>query len=167
MFKLNLESIKAEYRTVELTSAPLFDENGSDSYTNQMIIGGKPSRIVNMNAVRHQWAVTIFNKMWSQMWQPQFVDMSANAKAKAREGNVAAVQSAMTIFMADKAAAGATTIQPTITELASKLSPAANVSANFQYLTNAKTGDEMAKTFSDESCFNPTSAATSLVKCVK
>lgn len=78
MFKLNLESIKAEYRNVELVSAPLFDENGSDSYTNQMIIGGKPSGIVNMNTVRHQWAVTIFNKMWSQMWQPQFVDMSSD-----------------------------------------------------------------------------------------
>ena len=46
MFKLNLESIKSEYWNVELNSAPLFDENGSDSYTNQMIIGGKPTGIV-------------------------------------------------------------------------------------------------------------------------
>jgi len=98
---------------------------------------------------------------------PQFVDMSANAKIKAREGNVASIRSAMTIFMADKAAAGATTIHPTITELAAKISPNAVVSGNFQYLTNANTGDEMAKTFSDVDCFNPTSSATSLVKCVK
>lgn len=78
MFKLNLESLKPEYRNINLISAPLFDEEGSDSYTDQMIIGGRPSGIVNMNTVRHQWSVTIFNKMWSQFWQPQFVDMSSD-----------------------------------------------------------------------------------------
>lgn len=76
MFKLNLESIKREYQGIDLKSAPLFDENGSDSFVDQMLIGGRPSGIVNMNTVRHQWATTLFNKMWSQFWQPQFVDMS-------------------------------------------------------------------------------------------
>lgn len=78
MFELNFEKIKPEYRNVSLVSAPLFDENGSDSYVDQMLVGGKPSGMVNMNTVRHQWAVTIFNKMWSQFWQPQFVDMSSD-----------------------------------------------------------------------------------------
>lgn len=78
MFKLNLEKIKPEYRGVNLVSAPLFDESGSDSFVDQMLIGGKPSGIINMNTVRHQWAVTTFNKMWSQFWQPQFVDMSSD-----------------------------------------------------------------------------------------
>lgn len=76
MFKLNFEKIKEEYRSVDMKPSPLFDEDGDDSFTSQMLVGGKPSGIINMNTVRHQWAVTIFNKMWSQFWQPQFVDMS-------------------------------------------------------------------------------------------
>lgn len=81
MFELNLKKIKKEYRNVSLISAPLFDENGSDSFKDQKIVGGKPSGIVNMNTVRHQWAVTIFNKMWSQFWQPQNVDMSKDKQS--------------------------------------------------------------------------------------
>lgn len=78
MFKLNLESIKPEYRNIELKSAPLFDENGSDSFKDQMIVGGSPSGIVNMNTVRHGWSITLFNKMWSQFWMPQNVDMTGD-----------------------------------------------------------------------------------------
>ena len=49
MFELDFNKIKPEYRNVSLVSAPLFDENGSDSYVDQMLVGGRPSGIVNMN----------------------------------------------------------------------------------------------------------------------
>lgn len=75
-FKLNTAKLKADYQNIKLNEAPLFDENGSDAFSDQLLVGGKPSGIVNMNTVRHQWAVTLFNKMWSQFWQPQFVDMT-------------------------------------------------------------------------------------------
>lgn len=78
MFKLNIEKLKPEYRHVQLKSAPLFDEFGSDSHVDQKLIGGNPSGIVNMNTVRHQWAVTIYNKMWSQFWMAQNADMSSD-----------------------------------------------------------------------------------------
>lgn len=98
---------------------------------------------------------------------PQFVDMSANAKARAKEGNVAAVRSTMSIFMADKVAAGSTTIYPTVTELAAKLQPQAMVSANNAQLLNPKNSDEIVATYADDACATPTTTATTLVKCVK
>lgn len=79
-FTLDLNSIKKEYRDVNLKSPKLFDEFGSDKYSDQMIIGGRPSGIVNMNTVRHQWAVTMYNKMWSFHWQPQKVDMTGDSQ---------------------------------------------------------------------------------------
>lgn len=78
MFKLNFDKIKPEYRNVSLKPAPLFDEEGSDSFENQLLLGGRPSGIVNMNTVRYSWSTTIYNKMWSQFWLPQNVDMSSD-----------------------------------------------------------------------------------------
>lgn len=79
---LNIEKINEVYRDVQLVTAPIFNEKGTDAYDDQLLIGGNPTGIANMNTVRHQWAVKIYNKMWEQFWTPSKVDMSADRVTK-------------------------------------------------------------------------------------
>lgn len=79
---LNIEKINPVYREIKLVTAPIFNEAGTDDYDDQQLIGGNPTGIANMNTVRHQWAVRIYNKMWEQFWTPSKVDMTADRITK-------------------------------------------------------------------------------------
>ena len=79
---LNIEKINPVYREIKLVTAPIFNESGTDDYDDQLLIGGNPTGIANMNTVRHQWAVRIYNKMWEQFWTPSKVDMTADRITK-------------------------------------------------------------------------------------
>jgi hypothetical protein len=61
--KLNLDKIKSVYRNVDFNKPNIFNENGSDIFEDQLLIGGNPTGIANMNTVRHQWGVSIYNTM--------------------------------------------------------------------------------------------------------
>lgn len=80
--KLNLDNIKAVYRNVDFNRSTLFNENGSDKYEDQLLIGGTPTGIANMNTVRHQWGVSIYNTMLGNFWIPQSVDMTDDKRTK-------------------------------------------------------------------------------------
>lgn len=43
---------------------------------------GNPTGIANMNTVRHQWAVNIYNTMLANFWIPQTVDMTDDKRTK-------------------------------------------------------------------------------------
>ena len=79
---LDMNKINLEYRNVKITNSGVFNENGSDSYNSQMLIGGNPTGIANMNTVRHQWGVSIYNTMLSNFWIPQTVDMTDDRRTK-------------------------------------------------------------------------------------
>lgn len=80
--KLNLENIKPEYRDYDFSKGLIFNENGSDKYEDQLLIGGNPTGIANMNTVRHQWGVTTYNVMLGNFWIPQSVDMTDDKRTK-------------------------------------------------------------------------------------
>ena len=80
--KLNMDKINPIYRDITITKSGVFNENGNDSYEGQMLIGGNPTGIANMNTVRHQWAVNIYNTMLANFWIPQTVDMTDDKRTK-------------------------------------------------------------------------------------
>ena len=81
--KLNIENINPQYRNVSFTETnQLFNADGSDRYSDQLLIGGKPTGIANMNTVKHQWAVSIYNTMLGNFWIPQSVDMTDDRRTK-------------------------------------------------------------------------------------
>lgn len=79
---LNIEKINPIYRAVKISRSGVFNENGSDKYEDQLLIGGNPTGIANMNTVRHQWGVSIYNTMLANFWIPQTVDMSDDKRTK-------------------------------------------------------------------------------------
>ena len=79
---LNIEKINPIYRNINISKASIFNEDGSDAYEDQMLIGGNPTGICNMNTVRHQWGVSIYNQMLANFWIPQTVDMTDDRKTK-------------------------------------------------------------------------------------
>ena len=75
--KLDINKTNPLYRSVKFNEVnTLFNEDGSDAYKDQMLIGGKPTGIANMNTVKHQWAVSIYSTMLGNFWIPQSVDMT-------------------------------------------------------------------------------------------
>lgn len=80
--KLNLDNIKPIYRNVDFTKPNIFNEDGSDLFEDQLLIGGNPTGIANMNTVRHQWGVSIYNTMLGNFWIPQSVDMTDDKRTK-------------------------------------------------------------------------------------
>lgn len=77
-----MNKINPIYRNVKITKSGVFNENGDDSYDSQMLIGGNPTGIANMNTVRHQWGVSIYNTMLANFWIPQSVDMTDDKRTK-------------------------------------------------------------------------------------
>ena len=77
-----MDKINPTYRGVKITKSGVFNEDGDDSYESQMLIGGNPTGIANMNTVRHQWAVSIYNTMLANFWIPQTVDMTDDKRTK-------------------------------------------------------------------------------------
>ena len=86
--KLNMEKINPIYRDITITKSGVFNENGNDSYESQMLIGGNPTGIANMNTVRHQWAVNIYNTMLANFWIPQTVDRQTISEQKHRSQKI-------------------------------------------------------------------------------
>ncbi|QEP53268.1 putative glutaredoxin [Acinetobacter phage BS46] len=80
--KLNIEKLNPIYQNIPLEKASIFNENGSDAYEDQLLVGGSPTGIVNLNTVRHQWAVSIYNQMLANFWIPQAVDMTDDKRTK-------------------------------------------------------------------------------------
>ena len=81
--KLNIEKINPQYHNASFTETnQLFNADGSDRYADQLLIGGKPTGIANMNTVKHQWAVSIYNTMLGNFWIPQSVDMTDDRRTK-------------------------------------------------------------------------------------
>lgn len=80
--KLDLEKLSPSYHNIEISRPKLFNENGTDSYEDQLIFGGNPTGIANMNTVRHQWANTLWNTMVGNFWIPQTVDMTDDRRTK-------------------------------------------------------------------------------------
>lgn len=80
--KLDVNKLNPIYRGVIISRSGVFNENGSDSYDDQLLVGGMPTGIANMNTVRHQWAVAIYNKMLANFWIPQTVDMTDDKRTK-------------------------------------------------------------------------------------
>ena len=78
-----MEKINPIYQGVKFDGVGLvFNENGSDRYADQLLIGGNPTGIANMNTVRHQWAVSIYNTMLANFWIPQTVNMTDDKRTK-------------------------------------------------------------------------------------
>ena len=78
-----MDKINPLYKDVSFDDTQkIFNENGSDRYADQMLIGGNPTGIANMNTVRHQWAVSIYNTMLANFWIPQTVDMQDDRRTK-------------------------------------------------------------------------------------
>ena len=80
--KLNLDKLNPIYKNVVICKSGVFNENGSDKYEDQLLVGGNPTGIANMNTVRHQWAVSIYNTMLANFWIPQTVDMTDDKRTK-------------------------------------------------------------------------------------
>lgn len=80
--ELNIEKINPLYRAVKFGKTKVFNEDGNDEYENQLLIGGNPTGIANMNTVRHQWGVSIYNTMLGNFWIPQSVDMTDDKRTK-------------------------------------------------------------------------------------
>lgn len=53
----------------------LFNETGSDSFDSQVIIGGNPTGIANLNNIRYQWVQPIYRTMIGSFWTPQRVSL--------------------------------------------------------------------------------------------
>lgn len=79
---LNLNKLNEEYKNVSIGKVGVFNEQGTDLYEDQLIIGGNPTGIANMNTVRHKWATTIYNQMVGNFWIPQTVDMTDDKRTK-------------------------------------------------------------------------------------
>lgn len=58
-----------------LEPVPLFNSEGDDSLESQMIIGGNPTGISNMNANRFQWTNALYRRMVANHWIPEKVSM--------------------------------------------------------------------------------------------
>lgn len=53
----------------------LFNENGSDSFEDQVLVGGNPTGIANLNSVRYKWAAPIYRTMVGNFWIPQKISL--------------------------------------------------------------------------------------------
>jgi ribonucleoside-diphosphate reductase beta chain len=59
-----------------LVKPKLFNEFGSDSFKDQVIINGNPSGIANLNSIRYGWVNPIYREMIGNTWFPEKVDMT-------------------------------------------------------------------------------------------
>ena len=80
--ELNLNKINEEYSNVIINKVGVFNEDGNDEYDRQLIIGGNPTGIANMNTVRHRWATRLYDQMVGNFWIPQTVDMTDDKRTK-------------------------------------------------------------------------------------
>lgn len=60
---------------MKLFVPPLFNENGSDSFEDQEIVGGNPTGISNLNNIRYAWVNPLYRTMIGNFWVPQRVSL--------------------------------------------------------------------------------------------
>lgn len=70
----------------------LFNENGDDSLTQQKIVGGNSTGILNLNNVKYSWVKPLFRKMLGDFWIPEkvsLVDDKVSVKNLTKEEDLA------------------------------------------------------------------------------
>lgn len=60
---------------MKLAVPKLFNENGSDSFADQALVGGNPTGISNLNNIRYSWVTPIYRTMLANFWVPQKVSL--------------------------------------------------------------------------------------------
>jgi len=98
---------------------------------------------------------------------PKFVDLSGNALVAAKAGMSGAVRSTYVVLVAQNAAAGASTVYPTVNALAVGMSPQGSaVPAGVAVLINAT--NYTVPTYKDSACTstNATTTIADVVLCV-
>lgn len=100
---------------------------------------------------------------------PKFVDLSGNALTSAKAGMSGAVKSAHVVLVAQRAAAGNTPVNPSLTQLAAGMTPAGVVPASGAGVQVSINGaNHIVPTFKDDDCkaSSATTAASDVVACV-
>ncbi|MDQ9170228.1 prepilin-type N-terminal cleavage/methylation domain-containing protein [Oxalobacteraceae bacterium R-40] len=96
---------------------------------------------------------------------PKFVDLSGNALTSAQAGMSGAVKSAHVVLVAQRAAAGNTPVNPTVTQLAAGMTPAGTaVATGVQVQING--ANHIVPTFTDDACLTATDDPSDVVACV-
>lgn len=62
-------------KDIYMQPVKLFNEKGGDTFEDQLIIGGNPTGIANLNNVRYSWVQPLYRKMVGQFWIPQKVSL--------------------------------------------------------------------------------------------
>ena len=55
---------------------PVFNPNGDDSTENRSIWFGNTTNLMQLNDVRYQWAVSLYQQMRENFWVPQKLDIT-------------------------------------------------------------------------------------------
>lgn len=96
---------------------------------------------------------------------PKFVDLKGQAEIAAKAGLSGGLQSAHSVLVATRAAAGNTEIYPTVTELAAGLMPAGAAKTNGVDVTYNGTSLTIP-TYKSGGCTTPTTTESDTVTCV-
>jgi len=59
-----------------LTPTPIFNPNGNDSVENRSIWLGDTTNLINLNSIRFNWAMGLYNQMRENFWIPAKVDLT-------------------------------------------------------------------------------------------
>lgn len=68
--------------TEQLIKPLLFNINGNDDIDQQMLIGGNPTGIANLNQIRHKWTIPLYRTMIGNFWIPQKVSLNEDKISK-------------------------------------------------------------------------------------
>lgn len=96
---------------------------------------------------------------------PKFVDLSGQALAASKKGMSGVVRSTHAVLIAQNAAAGASTINPTVTALAAGMTPQGTAAATGVQVDINGTAYTVP-TYTDAACTTATAAVGDVVACV-
>lgn len=98
---------------------------------------------------------------------PKFVDLSGQALVSSKAGMSGAVKSAHAVIVAQRAAAGSTPVNPTVSQLAAGITPAGTAAAGGVVVV-INGSNYTVPTYTDDACTaaNVTTATTDVVLCV-
>jgi MSHA pilin protein MshA len=96
---------------------------------------------------------------------PKFVDLSGNALTAAKAGMSGAAKSAHGLLVAQRAVAGTTPINPSVTQLAAGMTPEGTAAATGVVVVINGTNYTIP-TFTTANCATATAAITDVVACV-
>ena len=96
---------------------------------------------------------------------PKFVDLSADALVASKAGMSGAVRSTHSVLVAQRAVAGTTPVNPTVTLLAAGMTPAGSaVGTGVSVVINGT--DYTVPTYTNDTCATATAAVGDTVACV-